>query len=464
MAVCSSISISQVEYLRLDADFYHPKYLQELETWRTLDERIGVAKLSHLISAPVRTGRTPSARHIKEEDEIVPFIKTDGIREGRINFDSAGELPKRVLNGTDFIPADSVVVTIIGATPEIVGRAAIVRDADPRCVTNQNVAVITTNSKCDPYFLTAYLQTSFGRDQLWRHSRRTEQVNLNCREVERVLVPTPVISLQNEIGDMVRASFAATDDSESLYTQAQQLLESELGLDRLRFDKPVGYTARFSELELSRRADAEFFNPEYQAIISVAKEHSHSLLGRLFSIRRGVCIDPRLYNEEIGRPYIRIKELSLNQPLSKDDSVRIDEKYVLAAYPQARAGDYILAVIGATIGKINLISGELDGSLFSNNTACLSPKLHIEQPNAYELLLRSEIIQKQIQQRMAKTAQEKISDPELKRILVPTLPKPALEQLENLVVSSKQNHFLSKQLLDQAKSRVEQLIEEAVQA
>jgi hypothetical protein len=263
---------------------------------------------------------------------------------------------------------------------------------------------------------------------------------------------------------MVRASFAATDDSESLYTQAQQLLESELGLDRLRFDKPVGYTARFSELELSRRADAEFFNPEYQAIISVAKEHSHSLLGRLFSIRRGVCIDPRLYNEEIGRPYIRIKELSLNQPLSKDDSVRIDEKYVLAAYPQARAGDYILAVIGATIGKINLISGELDGSLFSNNTACLSPKLHIEQPNAYELLLRSEIIQKQIQQRMAKTAQEKISDPELKRILVPTLPKPALEQLENLVVSSKQNHFLSKQLLDQAKSRVEQLIEEAVQA
>jgi hypothetical protein len=65
---------------------------------------------------------------------------------------------------------------------------------------------------------------------------------------------------------------------------------------------------------------------------------------------------------------------------------------------------------------------------------------------------------------MAKTAQEKISDPELKRILVPTLPKPALEQLENLVVSSKQNHFLSKQLLDQAKSRVEQLIEEAVQA
>jgi hypothetical protein len=65
---------------------------------------------------------------------------------------------------------------------------------------------------------------------------------------------------------------------------------------------------------------------------------------------------------------------------------------------------------------------------------------------------------------MAKTAQEKISDPELKRIFVPTLRKPLLDQPEKLVVSSKENHFLSKQLLDQAKSRVEQLIEEAVQA
>ena len=32
--------------------------------------------------------------------------------------------------------------------------------------------------------------------------------------------------------------------------QAQQLLEAELGLDKLTFQKPVGYTARFSDVDI----------------------------------------------------------------------------------------------------------------------------------------------------------------------------------------------------------------------
>jgi hypothetical protein len=58
MAVWSTVSISALEYSRLDADFYHPKYLAELESWRRLDERVGVNKLGSVIASPVRTGRT----------------------------------------------------------------------------------------------------------------------------------------------------------------------------------------------------------------------------------------------------------------------------------------------------------------------------------------------------------------------------------------------------------------------
>jgi type I restriction enzyme S subunit len=460
MAFLSSISISHVEYLRFDADFYHPKYLQELETWRTLDDRIRVAKLSHLISAPVRTGRTPSSRHIKEEDEIVPFIKTDGIREGRINFDSAGALPKRVLNETDFIPADSVVVTIIGATPEIVGMAAIVRDADPRCVTNQNVAVITTNSKCDPYFLTAYFQTSFGRDQLWRHSRRTEQVNLNCREVERVLVPTPDISLQNEIGDMVRASFAATDDSESLYTQAQQLLESELGLDKLCFDKPVGYTARFSELELSRRADAEFFNPKlryFQQMIS--KNHSIRPITDFVLILK--FSNPPY--SDIGLPIITQKHLGKISPDNYGDDLVARDAWV-QANPLATIRNYDLLYysVGAYLGKTNIWLSD-DKAVHASFITMLRP-FDPEESGFLHVLLNSKygILQSRCFQ--SGTSQPYIYPKDIKRFLMPLISKPLRRQIHELVIESFSNLKESKQLLDQAKSRVEQLIEEAVRA
>jgi non-homologous end joining protein Ku len=61
---------------------------------------------------------------------------------------------------------------------------------------------------------------------------------------------------------------------------------------------------------------------------------------------------------------------------------------------------------------------------------------------------------------MAKTAQEKIADPELKRILIPLLDSGLMLDLEKLCLDSKKKYFESKRLLDQAKTRVEQLIEE----
>ena len=155
MAVWSAVSVSALEYSRFDADFYHPKYLNELEFWRRLDTRIGVAKLGRIIAAPVRTGRTPRSRSIKGDEETIRFIKTDTVREGSVDFNNSALLPLRVVSDRDIIPAGAVVMTIIGATPEIVGRTAIVRSNDPACVTNQNVAVISTNGNFDPFFLTA---------------------------------------------------------------------------------------------------------------------------------------------------------------------------------------------------------------------------------------------------------------------------------------------------------------------
>lgn len=463
MAVCSSVSISQVEYLRFDADFYHPKYLQELKTWRTLEERIGVAKLSHLISAPVRTGRTPSSRHIKEVDEIVPFIKTDGIREGRINFDSAGELPKRVLNGTDFIPADSVVITIIGATPEIVGRAAIVRNADPRCVTNQNVAVITANSKCDPYFLTAYFQTSFGRDQLWRHSRRTEQVNLNCREVERVLVPTPDVSLQNEIGDLVRASFAATDDSESLYTQAQQLLESELGLDKLRFDKPVGYTARFSDVTISNRADADFYQPPFVQLHKYLDGLHTVPLSRLVNPIKGIEVGSKAYFTQ-GKLFLRVSNITENGiKLGQSDKYIPDDIFKsLAESYQPKTGELLLTKDG-TAGMCLVVDEVIDG-IISGGIVRLAPKSDDVPLEYLALVINSKACRMQVEQECSGALILHWKPSSIRKLRIPLLPLGKMQEIVDLVIQSKQSQRESAQLLDQAKSRVEQLIEEAVRA
>ncbi len=72
----------------------------------------------------------------------------------------------------------------------------------------------------------------------------------------------PLLSNHAEVESIVENFVASKKAAKDLYKQAQQLLESELGLDKLSFQKPMGYIAWLSKLELSRRADADFFNPE----------------------------------------------------------------------------------------------------------------------------------------------------------------------------------------------------------
>jgi restriction endonuclease S subunit len=459
MAVWSAIPISHLEYSRIDADFYQPTYLKELKYWRQLDKNVGAAKLGQLIATPVRTGRTPKARRIKGDEPCVRFIKTDTVREGSIDFDNSPLLPRRVISDRDYIQKDALVITIIGATPEIVGRTAIVRPVDPECVTNQNVAVVRTSENCDPYYLTAYFQTKWGRDQIWRHSRRTEQVNLNCREVERVLVPNPAASLQKSIGNLVRNSFASSDQSLALYRKAEQLLESELRLDKLIFQKPVGFIAQFSELETANRSDAQHYQARFRDLI----EH----ISTFHSVR---IRDIRSYNRRGLQPvYVKDGQVDVvnSQHLGTRhvdyDGLEKTSAPAFAAVPEAhiQKDDLLIYTTGAYIGRTNVYLSDVP-AMASNHVNILRLRPGID--TAYmALVFQSAVGQFQTQKHARGSAQAELYPTDIDRFVVPLLDTNKQEEMGNLVRESLALHSKSRNLLEQAKARVEELIMEAVE-
>ncbi|HRA82239.1 MAG TPA: hypothetical protein PL024_12120 [Thauera sp.] len=459
MAVWSTVSVSAIEYSRIDAEFYHPAYLSELQSWRRLDENVGVTKLGRIIAAPVRTGRTPTSRRIKGDEECVHFVKTDTVREGAIVFSNAAYLPARVVGDRDIIPDHAVLMTIIGATPEIVGRAAIVRPTDPICVTNQNVAVISTSSGFDPYFLTAYFQTKWGRDQVWRHSRRTEQVNLNCREVERVLVPNPAAECQEAIGGLVRDSFSCADRSGALYRQAQALFEAELGLDKLTFQKPLGYAARFSTVNwsgtfLAGRVDAQCFAPD--ALFYENWLNAHTQCDRLGTLLKGTAKGRQQADSIDGTiDYCSIKHITGRELLGASKC------FAQADAPLAGVDDLLLAITGATIGKIGIVK-RYERLAFSGDLLCLRAAESID-PHYLLLALDHKIGQVQFNRWITGSTNGHLAPRDVARVLVPRLSDETEAKIAELVRGSLIKRQESEQLLDQAKTCVEQLIEAAVQ-
>jgi type I restriction enzyme, S subunit len=459
MAIWSIISTSQIEYKRIDADYYHPQYLDELTKWSLLNQNIGVSKLKFLLNAPVRTGHTPRSRNIINGESCVKFIKTDNVREGNVDFNNSAFLPCRVLSTNDYIPHDSVVVTIIGATPEIVGRTAIVRETDPLCVTNQNVAVLTTNEKCDPYYLTAYLQTIMGRNQLWRHSRQTEQVNLNCREVERILIPCPSKNSQNEIGKLVRESFEYANRSETVILQAQQFLELEFGLDKMSFQKAIGYSSSFSEVIENGRADADYFQLKYRVI----RKFVHLYPGgfqRLIDISNLLKpnFDPSLTPNEHYR-YIELADINSNLGIVNDNTTYSGKDMPSRARRRVSKGDVIASSVVGSVDKAAIIGESNSGSIASTGFFHLRPN---EISAEYLLiLLRSKCVTMQLQQEATGGILSAVPDSRLKYVIIPKLHKEIQDQITNLVTEAQTLKRESDIFLGEAKARVEQLIEEA---
>lgn len=172
--------------------------------------------------------------------------------------------------------------------------------------------------------------------------------------------------------------------------------------------------------------------------------------------QNGSFIPEALYTDKAKRAYIRIKELSLSEPINLQESVFIKDEFSATNETIVREGDFVIATIGS-IGKTNLITKELDGSFISNNTIRfrLFDNINLE---FMEILLRSVFIQEQIQREATQTIQAKISKDSLQNILIPIIDSNIQQQISSYIKESFTLRQKSKDLLKEAVEKVEKAI------
>ena len=243
------------------------------------------------------------------------------------------------------------------------------------------------------------------------------------------------------------------------YAEAEQCIESELGLDKLQFLKPVGYIARFSDLETSHRSDAQHYQPRFKQMIDHIRKFPSARIR-----------DIRSYNRRGFQPlYMRCGQVDVvnSQHLG---SQHIDyeglEKTSTAAFKAAKEAhiqenDLLIYTTGAYIGRTNVYLSEAP-AMASNHVNILRLQPGIDA--AYMALVFQSIVgQYQTQKHSRGSAQAELYPSDIDRFVVPMLDPDRQRAIGNLVRESLVKQQESRKLLEQAKARVEQLIEEAVQ-
>jgi len=245
-------------------------------------------------------------------------------------------------------------------------------------------------------------------------------------------------------------------ESELFYKQAENLLLGELGLKDFDFEKISSSIVNFSDILEARRMDAEYFQPKYEKLISKIESQNHKRLGDLVSVKKGVEIGAEQYQDE-GKPFIRVSSMGkfeINDGNQKYLSEKLYEELKNNFQPQV--GE-ILLTKDATPGIAYVLKENIEG-IISGGTLRLKLKEKIEA-EYLALCLNSIIGQMQAERDAGGSVIAHWKPEQIKNVVIPILPSETQQKIAELVRQSHEARKKAKELLEEAKRKVEEMIE-----
>ena len=306
--------------------------------------------------------------------------------------------------------------------------------------------------KAAPEYVNTYLNTKYGKRYLIYLSRQTEQYNLNCKEVESVIIPLFSDAFQKEVARFVENASTHQLSSRALYKKASEELGEVLSVHIEEQKSPVLSIVNISESFLKTgRIDAEYYQPKYEEIThEINTTETVSSLCTFFD-------DTFIPQADIDYPYIELANVGCNGDVS---GVALEKGGDLPSRARRRVakGQVIISSVEGSLESCALIEDDYDGALCSTGFYVLdSDTINSE---TLLVLFKSEPIQALLKQRCSGTILTAISKDELLSMPLPKIDPDVQKVIAEKVQESFALRRKSKELLEYAKQAVEMAIEQ----
>lgn len=450
--VYSIIKISQLEGAkRLDAEYYQPEYLAIKDKLNSCSTNT----IGEVAESVVNFGAYSLCNHIVWRESGVPYLNVGDIRDGYIDFENVkyiDELVDRILKKSS-VREGQVIVTMAGT----IGNVAVAHKLNGKVNSNQATAKITLKDGWSPYFIAAFFRSKYGEKQILREIVSSVQPNIFLGQIKEFKIPVVAEQKQKEIAEIYVNSLEQLSNSKLFYNQAEGLLLDELGLKGfIKEDEKLFSIVNLSEVKETGRIDADYFQNKYEKLIEIIRKVKNEPLENfIVKYSTGYPYESDHYQVD-GLPLIRINNIKKGLLDLGDTAYLPESDFVLSSKDVAVAGDIVLSMSG-TIGNTALIPVDIKNCLINQRILKFTPK-GIEA-NFLVLLLNSIIGNYQLERIGTGGVQTNISYKDIKKILIPVLPEKIQKQIADLVVKSHEAKKKAKELLEEAKNKVEKMIE-----
>jgi len=446
MITYSIIQKSQLEgALRLDAEYYQPEYLEVAKILQSTHHKNFDEVVSNIINGA-------EIREYVEEDGL-PYLRVSDIKEFFIDLSSVVYVTKESkIKQNIKLKEDDILLSRSGS----LAIAAVVTPDLSDSIISSHLMRIPVRG-INPYFLVTFLNSKFGKAQIMQRNNGTIVPEINHPSLKSLSVPILSEDTQKEIEKIVRNAYEKVQESNKIYSQAEKLLLEELGLKDFKVEDNLSYIVNLSEVKSAHRADAEYFQPKYDKLVERIKKRNAKTLGKVVSMKKGIEPGAEAYQDE-GRLFVRVSSLSKYGIEDKDQKYLSEELYQkLKNNYEPKVGE-ILLTKDATPGIAYVVKGQIEG-IISGGILRLKMKDKEIESEYLALCLNSILGQMQAERDGGGSIITHWRPEQIKSILIPVLPKSTQQKIADLVQKSHETRSKAKQLLEQAKHKVEKLIE-----
>lgn len=443
----SEINLSDLENQKtIGAEYYAPTFLNSFS--RITNSKIPKKSLSDCCSL-ITDGDHGSADY---QDTGVPFILSEAVNEGWLSSEKFRFISKthsETLKRSELTPGN-VLLTKTGI---YFGKSAVMPDTVPVANTIAHVAKLVVEDFINPYYLSTFFNSIYGYLQLRRRGIKATRPEMKLVEMQDIIIPIPSTIFQSAIEKTVKEGIEVNQKQEYLYQEAERLLLNALNLSNWEPHIPVSHEESASKAFNIGRFDAEYYQPEYQALL----DHVNKYAVRVRQVGEFAIKCERgslpIYDEE-GEFFALTSKHILENGLDYENFERtssIDLNAKVEMY------DVLTYMTGANVGRTAV--------LLENVTAQVSGDVNIlrmdeENPLYVAVVLNSMIGRKQTYRTVTGSAQVHLYSNDIVNFNIPFVTKEVEHEITKCVeaayIASKQ----AKQLLFLAKRAVEIVIEE----
>jgi len=454
----SIIQKSQLEGAkRMDAEYYQQEFLEVEEKLNSV-KTVTVEEISESV---VNFGAYSLCNYIKWQDKGVPYLNVENVKDGYIDFDNVKFIDEKVneILKKSEVKDGQVIITMAGT----IGNVAVAHNISEKINSNQATAKITLKENFSPYYLAAFLNSYYGKNQTEREIVSSVQPNIFLFQIKNFKVPIASEVKQKEIEKVYKQGLDELENSKSLYSQAENLLLEELGLKDFRKKENLSYVVWFLETKKAHRIDAEYFDPVYAKVEKILNKFKQKRLGDISSLISYGTVPTSPYTED-GVPYV--KGMNLQNcfiDYAKLDYLDKESTKKLPAKVYLKENDIIISQMG-TVGRAALAAKSEAGWLFASFTIRVrlsADALKFLDPLYITLFINNVSRPYYLLRRIAQASVRQNTDlPTIKDLQIPILPQSVQQKIADLVRGAYQARKKAKELLEEAKRMVEAMIED----